>query len=427
MTAWDLPAPLHGLGAALAIGLLIGLERGWHQRDLSEGARVAGLRTFALTGLLGGVLGSLAPTFGPWPLVAGLVALALLMAVAYLRSAQATGGLSATTSVALLLTLALGAYASSGAIALALAAAVVATVLLNLKPTLHGWLRQIKHRELTAALQLLVLSVVILPYLPNAGFGPYAALNPYALWWAVILIAGLSLAGHFAVRIAGPRRGLLWTGMLGGLASSTAATLALARRARQQPALADAAAMGTLAASAMMFLRMAVLLGAIHPPLLRTYGAALVFTGAAMAGLSLWQWRRLPVPPPDSDEGVAQIPPFDLSTALGFGAFLAAMAVLMPAARDWLGHGGIYGLAAVSGLADVDATAISIARLQAADGLPVAAAVTALGLVTLTNMITKATIAWVTGGARLGRAVASGYALCMLAGALVLALLVMAR
>ena len=163
MTAWDLPAPLHGLGAALAIGLLIGLERGWHQRDLGEGARVAGLRTFALTGLLGGVLGSLAPTFGPWPLVAGLVALALLMAVAYVRSAQATGGLSATTSVALLLTLALGAYASSGAIALALAAAVVATVLLNLKPTLHGWLRQIKHRELTAALQLLVLSVVILP------------------------------------------------------------------------------------------------------------------------------------------------------------------------------------------------------------------------------------------------------------------------
>ena len=326
----------------------------------------------------------------------------------------------------MLLTLALGAYASSGAIALALAAAVVATVLLNLKPTLHGWLRQIKHRELTAALQLLVLSVVILPYLPNAGFGPYAALNPYALWWAVILIAGLSLAGHFAVRIAGPRRGLLWTGMLGGLASSTAATLALARRARQQPALADAAAMGTLAASAMMFLRMAVLLGAIHPPLLRTYGAALVFTGAAMAGLSLWQWRHLAVPPPDSDEGVAQIPPFDLSTALGFGAFLAAMAVLMPAARDWLGHGGLYGLAAVSGLADVDATAISIARLQAADGLPVAAAVTALGLVTLTNMITKATIAWVTGGARLGRAVASGYALCMLAGALVLALLVMA-
>lgn len=292
MTSWDLPAPVHGLGAALAVGLLIGLERGWHQRDLNEGARVAGLRTFALTGLLGGVLGSLAPTFGPWPLVAGLAGLALLMAVAYLRSAQATGGLSATTSVALLLTLALGAYASSGAIALALAAAVVATVLLNLKPTLHGWLRQIEHRELTAALQLLVLSVVILPYLPNAGFGPYAALNPYALWWAVILIAGLSLAGHFAVRIAGPDRGLLWTGMLGGLASSTATTLALARRARQQPALTDAAAMGALAASAMMFLRMAVLLGAIHPPLLRTFGAALVFTGVAMAGLSLWQWRR---------------------------------------------------------------------------------------------------------------------------------------
>ena len=176
----------------------------------------------------------------------------------------------------------------------------------------------------------------------------------------------------------------------------------------------------------MMFLRMAVLLGAIHPPLLRTFGAALVFTGVAMAGLSLWQWRRLPAQPPHSDDAVEQIPPFDLGSALGFGAFLAAMAVLMPAARDWLGHGGIYVLSAISGLADVDATVISIARLQSANGLPVVTAVTALGLVTLTNMITKATIAWVTGGALLGRAVARGYALCMLVGALVLALLVMA-
>jgi uncharacterized membrane protein (DUF4010 family) len=167
--------------------------------------------------------------------------LALLLTVSYARNAKLSGNLSATTPVAMLLTLALGAFAAHGNITLALSAAVIGAVLLDLKPTLHGWLRLIDHRELTASLQLLVLSTVILPYLPNTGLGPYAALNPYHLWWAVILIAGLSLTGHFAMRITGAQRGVLWTGILGGLASSTATTLALARYAREQPSPTGAA------------------------------------------------------------------------------------------------------------------------------------------------------------------------------------------
>ncbi len=124
---------------------------------------------------------------------------------------------------------------------------MIAAVLLDMKPTLHGWLRLIEHRELTAALQLLVLSVVILPNLPSVGLGPYHALNPYQLWWAVILIASLSMVGHVAMRITGAQRGILWTGLLGGLASSTAATLALARFARLQPSLEGACAAGAWA------------------------------------------------------------------------------------------------------------------------------------------------------------------------------------
>ena len=417
MDLLGLPHDALGLGAALAIGLLIGLERGWQERDLPDGGRVAGLRTFALIGLLGGILGAMLPSYGAWPLVAGLVSVAMLLAVSYQQSSRTQNNLSATSAVATLLTLVLGAYAGSGSIGLALAAAVISAVLLNLKPTLHGWLRLIHHRELNAALQLLVLSVVILPNLPNAGYGPYDALNPYELWWAVILIASLSLTGHFAMRMTGSQRGILWTGLLGGLASSTATTMALARYARQQPALAGVAAAGTMAACGVMFFRMAVLIGVIQPALLKTMGLILIATGAVLLLLGLSHWRKKQ-PQTHQEVTVEAVTPFDLGTALGFGLFLAVMAVLVPAAREWLGSSGVYALSALSGIADVDAIVISLARQQGAASLPAGTTALALGLAALTNTIVKAGIAWVTGGAAMGRPVVLGFALSLLAGAL---------
>lgn len=417
MDLLGLPHDALGLGAALAIGLLIGLERGWQERDLPDGGRVAGLRTFALTGLLGGILGAMLPSYGAWPLVAGLVSVAMLLAVSYQQSSRTQNNLSATSAVATLLTLVLGAYAGSGSIGLALAAAVISAVLLNLKPTLHGWLRLIHHRELNAALQLLVLSVVILPNLPNAGYGPYDALNPYELWWAVILIASLSLTGHFAMRMTGSQRGILWTGLLGGLASSTATTMALARYARQRPALAGVAAAGTLAACGVMFFRMAVLIGVIQPALLKTMGLILIATGAVLLLLGLSHWRK-EQPQTHQEVTVGAVAPFDLGTALGFGLFLAVMAVLVPTAQEWLGSSGLYALSALSGIADVDAIVISLARQQGAASLPAGTTALALGLAALTNTIVKAGIAWVTGGAAMGRPVVLGFTLSLLAGAL---------
>ena len=411
----DTWATAHGLAAALAVGLLIGVERGWRDRDLAEGGRVAGLRTFSLVGLLGGALAVLLTEFGAWPLLGGMVGLSFLLVVSYREASRASGNLSITTAVAMLLTLVLGALAASGAAVQALAAAVVVAVLLDQKPTLHRWLQLMQHRELTAALQLLVLSLVILPNLPDAGYGPYQALNPYRLWWAVVLIAGLSLAGHFAMRITGAHRGVFWTGVLGGLASSTAATLALARLAKQQPALAEAAAAGALAACGVMFLRIVVLLASVQPALLRPLGAPLVATGVVLLLLAVWQWRKRSGQGVPAQE-VEPVAPFDLGTALGFGAFLAVMAVLVPAAKDWLGAPGIYALAALSGLADVDATVISVARLQGAGGLTVATAVLAVGLTTVANMVTKASIAWKIGGAAVGLPVLRGYAVAMALG-----------
>ncbi|CAG9172641.1 MgtC/SapB family protein [Cupriavidus pinatubonensis] len=423
MTPLAIPPEAIGLVAALAVGLLIGLERGWHERELPEGGRVAGLRTFALTGLLGGVLGNLFPQFGAWPLLGGLLGISMLLAVSYRHIAKSSGNLSATSAVAMLLTLVLGAYAARGSIALSLGAAVIAAVLLDMKPTLHGWLRLIEHRELTATLQLLVLSVVILPNLPSIGMGPYRALNPYQLWWAVILIAGLSMVGHVAMRVTGAQRGILWTGLLGGLASSTAATLALARFARLQPSLEGACSAGTLGACGVMFFRMAVLLAVIQPILLVTFGGALLVTGAVLLGLAYLEWQHFSGTP-SSEAEIAPMEPFDLGSALGFGVFLAVVAVLVPAAKEWFGAGGIYVLSAASGLADVDAIVISLARIHGAGELETVTVFVAMSLATLANMVTKASIAWVTGGQQLGRGVCKGYAIAMLAGGLTLALII---
>jgi len=418
-----------GLAAALAVGLVIGLERGWREREQAEGSRVAGLRTFALIGLFGGVAAQLRGPFGAWPLAAGLLALALVTVVSYSAWVRSSGRLSATTTVAALLTFVLGALAAAGSPALAAGVAVVVAVLLDLKSTLHRWLRRIEQRELSAALQMLVLSVVILPLLPDRGYGPYEALNPYRLWWAVVLVSGLSLGGHVAMRASGPQRGLLWTGLLGGLASSTAATLTLARQARQDPALRRAAAAGILAACGVMFLRMTLIAVSLQPALGRALATPLLAAGATLLALALLQWRRLgglwhstsvhDEAPAGTDGGAENEPqPFDLSVALGFAAFLGAMAVLGRAAHELFGTTGLYGLALASGVADVDAILITLARMQAGGNLAMGAAVAATLLAAASNQVSKAGIAWVSGGAALGQRVALGYALATLAAAL---------
>ncbi|GAB2873852.1 MgtC/SapB family protein [Pseudoduganella ginsengisoli] len=413
-----MPAPADALNllASFAAGLVIGIERGWNQRQRNDGERVAGLRTFSLVGILGGVLVLLSGPLTAWGLLGTVLGLSLLLALAWRETARTSGDFSITTAVALLLTLMLGAAAMHGHVAVALAAAVVVAVMLDLKSTLHRWLRLIEHRELAAALQLLVLSVVILPNLPNTGLGPYRALNPYQLWWAVVLIAGLSLAGHCAMRAAGYQRGLFLTGILGGLASSTAATLSLARLARREPGLSSITGASALASCAVMYFRLFILLLAIQPALLKTTGPALLTTGGTMLLTGIWHWRRANIQVQPGSAGAA-IAPFDLSTALVFGGFLGVMAVAVPAAKDALGAGGVYTASALSGLLDVDAIVISIARIHRASGITDSIAVISLSLAVFANMAVKAGMAWVAGGRAIGLVVSRGYGIALLAGA----------
>ncbi|HDR28759.1 MgtC/SapB family protein, partial [Rhodovulum sp.] len=246
------------LGLALAIGLLFGLERGWHARGEPEGERVAGLRTFGLTGLLGGVCGWLGMLVGP--VFPGLAfgAMAALVAVTYWAQIEENEDQGLTTEVALLLTFALGAAALLGDMAAAAAVAVVATALLSLKRVLHGWVARIRQFELAALVQLAVISVVILPLLPNRGYGPGATLNPHELWLAVVIVAGLSFLGYAAIRVAGAGLGAVITGLFGGLASSTSTTLALSRLVRSDARLGPVMAIGVVLAGSVTFLRVLV-------------------------------------------------------------------------------------------------------------------------------------------------------------------------
>jgi len=340
--------------------------------------------------------------------------------------------LSATTAIAAVLAFMLGALAVAVEPAIATAAAVVTALLLQLKPVLHAWLRRTEPHELTAALQLLLISAVILPFLPDRGFGPGAALNPYRLWWMVVLICALTFAGYVAMRWLGPARGVIATALFGGLVSSTAVTLSFARRARAQPPLARppftrALGAGVVLACTVMFVRIAVVAAAVEPGLVLALAPALAaaaFAGSACSAWLLWRGSAGADPPaqPDANRPVEALgDPVDLRTALQFAALLAIVLALASVARERLGDAGVNALAMLAGITDVDAITLSAAELVHG-GMLVAAGVRAVLLAAAVNTVVKAGIAVAVAGGALARIVAAASAAMLGAGALAHAL-----
>lgn len=389
------------LGLALAIGLLFGLERGWHGREKSEGSRTAGIRTFALTGVLGGISGWLVTFTAPVVLAVALLALSALLAVSYWARMKVEDDLGLTTEVALVLAFALGAVSVLGEMAPAAASAVVAALLLSMKGRLHGFLERIERLELEALLKLALISVVILPLLPDQGYGPGETLNPYELWRAVVIVAGLSFCGYVAIRLAGANIGILMTGLFGGLASSTSTTLALSRLVPSQDNLAPTAAAGIIIAGAVAFLRILVLVAIFQPELI----APLALPMGVMAGTGLLGAALIHVlsdaarETPDEIDGFSN--PLGLQTAVSFGVLLAIVLLGVHYLENWLGTRGVYVAAALSGLTDVDALTISVSRLVGGD-LTAAKGTIAIFIAASVNTAVKAGISFVVGGSRLG-------------------------
>jgi uncharacterized membrane protein (DUF4010 family) len=349
------------MALALAIGLAVGAERGWQKRGAPEGARVAGIRTFAILSLFGGTLGALAPVIGEIGTGLAFVALTALLVAANIGRFLRTEDHDITTEVAALATVVLGILAIRGSMIVAAAVATVMVALLDMKARLHETLTRIEPMELKAAIQLALLSIVVLPLLPDRGIGPGGAINPYAVWWLVVLVAAISFAGYAAVRIAGQRYGLLITGFFAGIVSSTALTVSLSRRAKQAEFPATALAAGIAMATGTMFVRLLLLLSAVKPAL--GLAVALPFSATAFVayGSAFIMMHRAP-----SFTGQPAIMqnPLDLTTALFFGVLLALITLLVHYAKIYAGDTGILTLAAAGGLADVDTISLSVAGMK---------------------------------------------------------------
>lgn len=404
---------VRSLGVSLGLGLIVGIERGWQARSAQEGQRVAGLRTFGLIGLSGGICGLLSREFGGGSFaLAGLVLVVGVNSIAQWRLPSRFSHVGVTTIFAVLVTYSVGVLAALGYEVPAAAGAVATAILLGLKPKLHGWLRTLQERELFAVLQILVISIVVLPLLPNRGFGPYAALNPFEIWWMVVLVSTISFVGYFLVKALGPGRGLAVAALSGGLVSSTAITLSFARLGARRPELRPLLVVGIILASSIMFVRIIVIVAIVQFPLLIHVAPAL----GAMAAMGLviagWRWRRAvhadtPAQPLSN--------PLDIGPALVFGVLLGLILLLSSWLKDQFGASGIYALSMASGIADVDAITLSLSRL-AGNGTAPEVATLGIFIAALVNTVTKSVLAGVIGGRAMAKLILAPVILVALAG-----------
>jgi uncharacterized membrane protein (DUF4010 family) len=400
------------LAVALSIGLLIGLERGWQSRDEADQARVAGLRTFALSGLLGGVSGALSSFAGGITL--GLIFvgfMAALIAFSWLE-ARETKNLSATALIAAAVTFALGAYAMLGYVEVAAAGGVAAMGLLALRDPLHRWVASLRWEEIRAVLVLLAMTFLLLPILPDEAIDPWGILNPHVIWLLAILVAGISFVGYVAVRVFGDRLGILAAAAAGGLASSTAATLTFARLARQNPESAPVLAGGILIAGAVMVVRVGIVVLLLDQTLALHLWPALA---AAAAVLAVSVAILLLRPHSSSVPALVVANPLEIGSALKLTAFIVAVTVGIYAVRRVLGNLAILAAAALSGVADVDAATVSLSRLVPGIGIETAAA--GILIAAAVNTLAKTIISASIGTPRLGLLVAIPNALALAAGA----------
>ena len=419
----DLEQLLSRLALALGIGLLIGLERGWRRREAQPGERAAGIRTFAISGLLGGIVGAIAQSVAAGAgivLAAGVVSYAGVIALFSREENRVLGTLSATTAIAGILTFTLGAYALIGDERIAAAAAVAATAVLALREELHGWVATITWPELRSGLVLLAMTFVALPVMPDDPIGPFGGVNPREVWIVAIVLAGVSFAGYAAVKYLGASRGLLLAAAAGGLVSSTAVTLANAHRAAAGEGSPRLLAAGVAVATAISLLRVVVIAGALQPRLLILVGPALLVAAAMAVGLAAVMMHRRAV-----ETGDERVPafrnPFELPSVLGFAVFLGAIIVIGRVASEQFGSAGAIAGAALVGLADVDAITVSMSRL-AFGPLSLESAGYAVLAAVVSNNMCKAAIGALIGRGRFAVGIAAVSGLCLIAGGMALVL-----
>ena len=418
-------APLADLGIALALGLLVGVERGWSARGEPAGGRVAGFRTFGLLGLLGGLAGIMLSE-ARVPAVLLVAAAALALVVGYVRdmAKDSNASVSATTTIAALITLGLGLLATTGNVLVASVSAGVMVLLLAMREELHAWIRGLTAAEVKAVARFALISIVVWPLLPDAAYGPYNAWNPRNIWFVVVLVSGLSFVGYVAARRFGEVRGTLATAAAGALVSSTAATAALARRLAAGDDPPAPAIAGIALAGAVMMARTLILAAAVAGFVAPTLAWIVVPGGLAALAASAFVMRHN-LHTPSRGAPMTSANPFDILPALGFAALIAGASLFARWAEARFGDAGLGVIIALTGTFDVDAATVTLGALPAGSLDPVTAGAV-LGIPVLLNTAFKAAICIALAGWRKGWAAAATLMFSFAAGGAGLAALVIA-
>lgn len=418
--------PLVSLAVAAAAGLLVGLER--ERSKPSDEAKLSflgGARTHPLLALAGGVATLAAREVGVVAIAIPFGALAMLLGLNYAGDVWRDRHRGITSEAAFLLSFLLGVLALTDGVLGApshkyfavAAVAVVATLLLSSKPTLHPLAKGLSTEDVTGTLEFLIVAVVALPLLPDRTFGPLDVLNPFQIGVLMVLISALSFVGYAAIRLLGARRGLGVTGLVGGLVSSTAVTLSMAGRARERPEVADSAALAVTLASAVMFVRVVVIVAIVNPGLTSAVALPMAAAAAAGAGATAVLWLRSGRAL-TKEAGMKFSNPFELGAALKFALLFAVILVGTKAATLYLGTAGIYATGALAGTTDVDAISLSMAKLASEGGVAREVAATTIFLGTAANTLAKGVLGAGVGGWAFGKRVLGAQLAVLTAGAI---------
>jgi uncharacterized membrane protein (DUF4010 family) len=401
-------------GVALALGVLLGLER---ERTKSA-VGFAGVRTLGLFALTGGVAALLDVSLGrPWLALAVFAACAALVVASYAVTAQ-RGELGVTTEISALLAFLLGFLCVSDRILMATSLAVASGGVLALKQWLHQLASRIESEDVEATLKFALVSVIVLPLVPNQNFGPppFDVINPYKIWLMVVLISGLNFASYLLVKVVDTEHGIGLTGLLGGLVSSTAVTLGFSQRSRQEQAQGEALALGILVAWTVMFARVAVLVSAVDRSLAPRVALAMAAFGLPGLAICAWLWRR------QRSRQTASVSagenPFELGQAIRFGLIFGVITFVAKAAQVYLGDAGLYLAGAIAGLTDVDAIALSMSQLSLSDPAISQAAFITIVIAVASNTVFKAGMVVSLGAPSLRRVIVVATAAILAGGAL---------
>lgn len=395
------------LGVSLGLGLLVGVQR---QRADSA---LAGFRTFPLITILGTLCAMLADRFGAWPIGAGLLCVAIATCVGNFMRPRSDSSPGITTEIAALVMFAVGALVWTGPRETAIGIGVVTAVLLAAKAPMHRLAARMGDQDLRAILQFALVTFVVLPVLPDRSMGPLGALNPHQVWMMVVLVVGISLAGYIGYKLV-PRPGaVLVSGLLGGLVSSTATTASQSRRCRGKDEAVPAALVTIVLSASVVFVRVLVEMSVVaRERFFEMSAPMMVMLGGGVAvSTAVYLRCRSRI-----DEGPAPENPSEMKSALYFAGLYAVVLLAVAAARRYAGESGLYAVAALSGLTDMDAITLSTSRLVEQGGLDAAVGSRAVVIASMSNLVFKAAMVLMLGSARLFRPVAVAFGVLVTLG-----------